>query len=208
MFIGDKDVEAVRAYLRISGDVAGDPFRLVIQGTGSQALVTTTNGVFVNTWHHLCARCTAADYNEAILDANFANKGASVVNVGSIAAFDRIAIGATRDSTPTNYFSGLIAETAIWSAALTDAEVAALARGISPLRIRPESLVCYWPLVRTDQDLVGGYDLTAYNTPTIGDHAPMRMGVVPVFVGVPVSGAATLSINVHDCGPDVPVIFD
>jgi hypothetical protein len=69
--------------------------------------------------------------------------------------------------------SGSIAEAAIWNVALTDAKVAILAAGFSPLFVDPQSLVAYWPLVRdTDDDVVGGYDMTAYNTPTVASHPP------------------------------------
>lgn len=43
-------------------------------------------------------------------------------------------------------FNGLIAEVALWSVALTADEFASLAAGVSPRRIRPESIVAYWPL--------------------------------------------------------------
>jgi hypothetical protein len=62
---------------------------------------------------------------------------------------------------------------AIWSAALTDAEAAILALGISPLLVRPASLAAYWPMIRdTDRDLVGDYHWTPYNSPTIATHPP------------------------------------
>jgi hypothetical protein len=47
-------------------------------------------------------------------------------------------------------FRGDLAEVAIWTAALSDAEIASLAKGFSPLRVRPQSLVYYQPLVRSD----------------------------------------------------------
>ena len=50
-----------------------------------------------------------------------------------------------------------------------------LAAGYPPTKIRPWALVHYWPLMRTDQDLVGGYDLTAFNTPTWADHPPVSI---------------------------------
>lgn len=41
----------------------------------------------------------------------------------------------------------MIAEVALWSMALSDADVLALSRGLSPLRMHPEALVAYWPLL-------------------------------------------------------------
>ena len=43
--------------------------------------------------------------------------------------------------------TGDLAEAAVWNVALTDAEVAALARGIHPFLIRPDALVAYWPIL-------------------------------------------------------------
>lgn len=37
---------------------------------------------------------------------------------------------------------------AIWDVALSDAEVALLSRGASPMLVRPEALVEYWPMIR------------------------------------------------------------
>src|ERR1700741_5384202 len=57
------------------------------------------------------------------------------------------AIGAFLDTSPDRYHAGMVAEAAIWNVALTDAEVAVLAAAISPLAVRPGSLVAYWPLI-------------------------------------------------------------
>ena len=79
--------------------------------------------------------------------------------------------------TPIAMLFVVIAALLGWDAALTDDEVAALAAGHSPLLIRPASLVAYWPLGGLsgdhDRDIVGGYDLTAYNSPTWADHPPV-----------------------------------
>jgi hypothetical protein len=45
-----------------------------------------------------------------------------------------------------NYWSGDLAECAIWNVALTAADVAALALGVSPLFVRPDALIAYWPV--------------------------------------------------------------
>lgn len=77
--------------------------------------------------------------------------------------------------------SARIAEAAIWSIALSDAEVASLAKGYCPLLVRPESLVAYYPLGgmwgANDYDRwKRAYDLTPYpaapNAPTWADHPP------------------------------------
>jgi hypothetical protein len=69
-----------------------------------------------------------------------------------------------------SFFDGLLAEAAIWNAALTDDEVASLAQGFKPSRVRPQSLQFYAPIVRELRDLRGGLTLTNNNTATVADH--------------------------------------
>ncbi len=45
-------------------------------------------------------------------------------------------------------FDGRIAEVAIWDVILTADEAAILSKGYSPLFVRPQNLVAYWPLIR------------------------------------------------------------
>lgn len=54
--------------------------------------------------------------------------------------------GARSDSASTEPFDGALAEIAIWDAALSDGEMAALAKGVSPRLFRPGNLKGYWPL--------------------------------------------------------------
>ena len=68
--------------------------------------------------------------------------------------------------------NGDLAHIAIWNVALTDAEIASLYNGgigLDPRYVRSANLVAYWPLIRNDLDYIGGYNLTAYNSPTFVD---------------------------------------
>jgi hypothetical protein len=66
---------------------------------------------------------------------------------------------------------GKVAEVGIWQATLTDAEVAILGKGYSPLFVQPDKLLFYIPLIRdNDQDLIGGLSLSEVGSPTITDH--------------------------------------
>ncbi|ESY37883.1 hypothetical protein X747_24775 [Mesorhizobium sp. LNJC384A00] len=67
------------------------------------------------------------------------------------------------------FSNGEVAEVAVWKAALNADEFNALAKGFSPRRIRPASLVAYLPLVRDTLDLFG-IALTEINSPTVTDH--------------------------------------
>ena len=69
-----------------------------------------------------------------------------------------------------NCWDGLIAEAAVYNAALTAAEVASLAKGMTPDKIRPQNLVYYAPLVRDLIDQKGGVTITNNNGATVANH--------------------------------------
>lgn len=155
-------------YLNGSG---ADQVVAKLRTTGSNEASTTT-GYSINTWHHACAVFTNSTLRAAFIDGG--SKGTHVLNRTPDATQDRTGIGVEYKNATGQGFDGRIAEAAIWNAALTDAEVAILARGYSPLFVRPQSLVAYWPLIRDeDQDRVGGYDMTPFNTPSVAAHAPV-----------------------------------
>lgn len=68
------------------------------------------------------------------------------------------------------YLNGGVAYLGVWTAALNAAEAAALAAGYHPRMVRPSALVGCWDFGgfagEHDKDFIGGYDLTAYNSPT------------------------------------------
>lgn len=154
-----------------SGAQAGDPLRANTWTGGADYIAETSTGFTINTWHHGCGVWAADNDRRVYIDGG--SKGTNADN-WTVANIDRFRISASADATPFGYFDGRIAEAAVWDVALTDAEVAILAKGYSPLLVRPASLVAYWPLIRDeDQDRVGGYDLTAFNTPSIATHCPV-----------------------------------
>jgi hypothetical protein len=65
---------------------------------------------------------------------------------------------------------GLIAEVGIWNAALTAAEIASLAKGMTCDKVRPQNLVFYAPLVRDLIDQKGGLTITNNNAATVANH--------------------------------------
>jgi hypothetical protein len=72
--------------------------------------------------------------------------------------------------------TGTVAEAAIWSAALSAAELLALTRGAPPTRIRPTALALYWPLwgvAATEPDLSGNGRNGTVTGATRADHAPV-----------------------------------
>lgn len=177
--IADTATNSHHHHMRVSsGDVLAVASADVIQGGDA----ITSTGITVNTWYHGCGVWTASDDRAAFIDGG--SKGTNATSV-TPAGLDNTAIGALVRIGVIQLMSGRIAEAAIWNIALTDAEVAILAKGYSPLLVRPQNLVFYAPLVREIQDVVGGVALTNNGT-TVGDHTrvlyptPSQVGVAPV----------------------------
>ena len=117
-----------------------------------------------NTWTHGAGVWNAS--NSRYVYANGTQSVNFTSNV-SVSTFDRVEIG-RRPS--TLYLAGNIAEVGIWNAALTAAEVASLAKGMTCDKIRPQNLVFYAPLVRDLNDQKGGLAITNNNGATVANH--------------------------------------
>lgn len=121
-------------------------------------------------WHHTAAVFTSSTSRTVYYDGSTGSSSTSITD--SYSNLDSVAVAVRQWATGrSRYLDGNLAELAIWNAALTDAEVASLAAGYSPLLIRPANLVFYVPLIRdNDEDIVGGLSLTANGTPTVEAH--------------------------------------
>lgn len=128
-----------------------------------------------NTWYHGLA--VFGSSTSRILYRN--GDPASEDTTSMTAGYTATSIAVSADNTPFGYFDGRICEVAIWLAELVEADAKMLAAGMPPFLVQPESLEFYCPELRTDQDLVGGYDMTAYNSPTWADHAPKISWPIP-----------------------------
>lgn len=155
--------------LDVSGTEGGDPIRVwANNGAGPTTDAKTTSGPIANKWHHALGVWNASNDRRAYLDGG--NKGTNSENI-SPASVRYIHIGSVYFSSVLYYHDGQISESAIWNVALTDKDAMSLATGVSPLAIRPESILFYWPLIRNNtRDIINGLPLTAYNSPAIVRH--------------------------------------
>lgn len=152
-----------RYSLVAAGTVAGDPIQVGSTnsaGTGANAVTSTgfTSGV----WTHAAGVWATTSSRTAYI--NGGDSGTETTNI--TAGADRTLIGARISTTVGAFFTGRIAEAAIWNTDLSPEEIAIGARGFSPWQIRPQSLVFYAPLLPTFIDIVGGLALT--NTGSVG----------------------------------------
>ncbi|NIQ10454.1 MAG: LamG domain-containing protein [candidate division Zixibacteria bacterium] len=150
----------------------------VTQGDVKIQYAGVTYASIINTainsgWNHAAAVSSSSTSHYVYMNGTASTEGTNSASFGTV---DTTVIGASAEgsSNLSDYFNGYLGEIGIWDAALTSAEINALAAGVSPLLVRTGSLVSYWPLIRDeDQDRVGGYDMTAYNTPTVVAHPPV-----------------------------------
>lgn len=153
--------------LEAGGAVAGDPVRAITRAAASQANADTSTSISAGSWQHGCAVFSAINARAAYL-----NGGGKGTNVTSRTPTGINATSLGMEGASFEPYTGLIAEAAVWDAALTDAEVAILALGVSPLLVRPASLVAYWPLIgrnSPENDRVGTFPLTVTGA-TVADH--------------------------------------
>lgn len=146
---------------------AGDRVALLAAINGGSSATATTAASFTTSWHHACGVCVSATERSVFLDGTSkATNTTSRVMTG----LNRLVVGASRSGgSLSGFFSGALAEFATWNAAFPDGDVATLAKGFSPARVRPQNLVFYAPLLRDIQDVRGGRTLTVSGT-TVADH--------------------------------------
>jgi hypothetical protein len=152
--------------LGIRGQDAGDPVAIVISQGGAAEITRTTSGYSANTWHHACGVFTSTTSRAVYLDG-----GSSATGTGTRSPDtpNQIQIGIFAGDN-VQYFDGRMAEVGIWNTDLTASEVLSLSRGMTCDKVRPQSLVAYFPLVRNLVELKGGLTITNNNTATVAAH--------------------------------------
>ncbi len=128
------------------------------RAAGGTAAAYSGNQYSQDTWHHAAFVSAGIASRYAYLDGvPSAEETTSRIPFG----ISITGIGVLLRDTIANYMSGDIAEVGIWHEALSTPEIAALAKGFSPLLIKPAHLAAYLPLIREGaagvyRDRVGG----------------------------------------------------
>lgn len=178
---------------------------------GAERRVASTTALVVGTWYHIGARTDGTNisiYVNGVREAQTA-AGASYTSYADPA----LRIGGTTqtvndgESTRTR-FNGRIADLAGWTAG-SDAELEALAKGRSPLKInRVANRLFYIPLLgqaSTEPDYFGGGVSGVVSGTTLADHAPVHRGGSIIWIpgqlagggGTPQELAATGTVLVQ-----------
>jgi len=146
---------------------------IIARDSGGVGSCLTTNTWSAGAWHHLCGIFAASDSRRIVLNGDWANSGTSVVS-RTPSGVNKTAVGVNCRSTLQWPMNGSIAEAAIWNVALNQAEVSILAKGYSPLFVRPQNLVEYWNLINLPPvSRMSGNSLTAAGAVSKSSHCPI-----------------------------------
>jgi hypothetical protein len=156
--------------LQASGFVGSDPVRAVTNSTaGGFQSANTSGGFSSGAWHHAGAVFDSSSVMAAYLDG--ANKGTGNPG-GTPTGIDRVSLGHSGDSSPGAELAGRLGMPALWSTALSDANMVSLAAGVHPTSIEPGSLAAVWSLGACGETEIDGgpaydsfstHDLTAFS---------------------------------------------
>jgi hypothetical protein len=143
-----------RNCFRLLLDSPGGNVRASTSDASSTVSAMTASAPSASTVFHAAGVWASASSRSAYLDGT--NK-VTDTSSSTPSGINRTAIGVSRGATSDYEFDsgGRLAEAGFWNAALTDEEIAALAKGVPPIMIRPQNLVAYLPLVRDLIDLKG-----------------------------------------------------
>lgn len=151
--------------MNLAGNNVGNEVKAYKGSSGAFPEALSTAGFNTTDIQHICAVFGSTTSRAAYL--NGANKGTNSTSRATGAGTFRIDLAACRGASS---FDGNLFEAAVWAAELTDAEVASLAKGFKPHRIRPQSLIFYAPLIRAVQDYKG-LTITTNGSPSVVNHA-------------------------------------
>jgi hypothetical protein len=199
--LSDVSETAVYQAIILGGGTVGDEGKvLAVSRNTTLAAAKTSAAMSAGTWNHAAGVFSSATSRAAYL--NGGNKGTETTNITFAAGIDTTAIGRLSRPTPAAYFHGSCAEAGVWAAALSDEEIAALAAGLSPLQVRPQSLVAYWPLfarATNEEDWVGGNTL-AVTGATAADHPRIIYPAWPEIILPAAAASGNVTVNLTGNG--------
>lgn len=113
-----------------------------VHNNNTEAILTfaTAGSYSSSNWFHAALTSASATSRNVYLD------GTGTSNATNRAIAVTLGLSYMGRESAGNYLDGDLAEVGIWNVALTAAEIALLAAGVSPLFVRRASLRGYWPL--------------------------------------------------------------
>jgi hypothetical protein len=136
-------------------------------GGATTASAISTANYSTNTWHHACAVFSSNSSRTIYLDGGNSATNTTAVSVNTVSFVATTIGGFSNSGSIGQPCGGMIAEVAVWNGNLTADDAATLAKGISPLLVRPAILVAYWPLygnASPEVELRNRYEMTVNGT--------------------------------------------
>ncbi len=157
--------------------ILGSDLPLGAINTGVNSVVTGTTDVVDGQWHHLALTYDGSDVR-LYVDGVEEDSDPETGSLNSGTAPVRLGAGSGGAGTE-NPYTGDLGHAAIWDVGLSASEVASLAAGISPRRIRPGALLFYNPLngQSPEADVIGGNTGTLTGT-TVVEEPPIPYSIV------------------------------
>lgn len=192
MAVAAAATDNARFELRLNS--SGQAQARAVDSTGTSAGISSA-ALSASTWYHAGA-VFVGDANRTVY-LNGTGTSHTTSRTVDPSSFTTMTVGCvtTLAGSFGSYFSGDIAEPAIWSVALTADEISLLASGYSPLFVRPQSLVFYAPLFGRagasgdEEDWSNGRTLVQTSSPAVADHPriiyPRRRIITPVGAAAP-----------------------
>ena len=137
-------------WLSIAGTVANDPIRAITWNGTSAQNASIASSIKFSQWNFAAARFLSNTARSVSINGS-AFTGTATDSTQTSSYINTIAIGSAQTGT-LRPFNGYIAHVAIYNGvnattSLQDVDMASLGRGISPLSVRRQNLVAYWPMV-------------------------------------------------------------
>lgn len=187
---------SVRLELQCRGSTSGDPIGALERQT-AYAVADTSSGYTTGTWHHAAATFVSATSRSAWIDggSKVTDTASQDINWGSV---NQLRIG--DQSGGVGQFAGKIAEVAVWSSELSDANIALLAGGANPGDIESGTLEAYWPLLDDFLDDSGNNNTLTNNNATFDDtDSPPVSNAIAEGIKT-VTAAAVVSVSTEILG--------
>jgi hypothetical protein len=177
------DTTSSNYLLLMTNNNAGTPrFRIAQRNSGESELAIVGSNISTGTWYHAAAvfrsstdrelyRNGVSDATEAVTTSSFPSL--TTMNLSCGAWDDNSSVGGHTDS----YVGGC----AVWNAELTVSEIKSLAGGASPLRIRPDQLLMYVPLLGVSPEIdfsKYGNSFSVVGSPGVIDNPPMGRDIL------------------------------
>lgn len=150
--------KAVLRYRTLNYGVSAGAEFYVRNVDGSYTSVYPVGAFGMLSWNHVCGTYDLSQMRFYLNGAQVASTGNTLASY--VVSSETVSFGAATESGAMR-FSGAVSEAGLWNVTLTPDEVAALAAGVRPSRIRGDALIYHVPFFSQD-----------YKTAPVGPYVP------------------------------------